>query len=572
MQIVKVFVFLFLLTNCCIGQRVWYVGTNGVDASTRGGFSNPFKTVTYASTKLSAGDTVKVFAGIYQNTNYYNGDVWKLEQTVRINNLNGTAAANITFKPYNKDKVVFRGDGDIVFQVRNSSYIRVEGFEIEGEVLNVPLDTAKKYQFAYKLIGDPKVYYRVPPGTPDSQIATMTFPILNNSFRPSLYSGMGMLVQGSHHVEILRNNIHHLCGTGLRVFQSDYYKLIENEVHNCSRRGAVGNHGLVVHSNTSIDRVDGVKCYISRNNVHHNYNEVYSWSEIKTFITPHIDEGKGISMQKNTRGNGWKHGIIQIDNNVTYFNGFSGVHVNEGVRMNIYNNTAYKNSFSGDGTNIGISVQDGDSIKVNNNISVAETSFGGYALSTNSPATLEFKNNFVSGLIDTDVNAIDQNTTFGNPLFRNPANFDFRLQSTSPCIGAASTSFSPTNDYFGFIRDANPDLGAIEYNSTEPALGLVVDIQPVDNKYLKWISTPDNNNCYFVVEKSADLISWNSINCINSTGAGQYSFLENTATGQNYYRVTQYNKQGLKTISNLVQFNINTPPTCNCMYLNVIRN
>ncbi len=563
--------FLFF-SNLCFSQTTYYVANNGVDANSRGGFSNPFKTISYAATKVIAGDTVKVRVGTYSNTNYQSSDIWKLEKTVLINNKQGTAAARITFMPYNHEKVVLKGDGDIVVQIRNSSYINFEGFEIEGEVERITLDSAFKYQFAYKIIGDPTVYYRVPFGTPPSVIATMTFPVLVNSFRPSLYSTMGLLVQGCHHVTIKKNLIHHLCGTGLRVFQSDYYHILENEVHNCSRRGAVGNHGLVVHSSTSIDNNTGTKAYISRNNVHHNYNEVYSWSEIKTFITPHIDEGKGISMQKNTYLNGWKNGVIQIDNNVTYYNGFSGVHINEGVRMDILNNTAYMNSYSGDGTNIGISVQDGDTVRVVNNITVADASFGGFALSTNSPTTLEFKNNFVQGLLDTDVTAIGQNTIFGDPLFKNPSLFDFSLLSTSSCINTALTGYLTAPDYLGYARDVSPDKGAIEYRPTDPTVGLFIEILPVNVRQIKWNVSQDINNDYFELRKSSDLISWKPVSCVESIGVNQYAFTDNQSTsGQNYYQIIQYDSQGGRIFSNIALIN-NCTTVTPCYYINVMKN
>lgn len=62
--------------------------------------------------------------------------------------------------------------------------------------------------------------------------------------------------------------------------------------------------------------------------VRDNYNEVYSWSELKDFIHPYIDEGKGFTIQKSSAANsGWTYGRFRIANNICYGNGFSGIHV-----------------------------------------------------------------------------------------------------------------------------------------------------------------------------------------------------------------------------------------------------
>lgn len=460
----KKIILCLIITLNINAQSNWYVSTTGTNTSTGGSFSAPFKTVTYAATKASPGDTILVMGGTYTNTTYGTYDIWKVEQTVRINNFNPTGIPNyLTIKPYNNQAVKFKGDGDIIFQIRNSSYITVQGFEIEGEVNNIPLDSALKYQFCYKDVNG-NIQYRVPPNTPPSVVATMTFNVLSNVTRTSLHNALGLLAQNSHHINMYNNHVHHLPGTGLRAFQCDYVNVKRNAIHDNSRRSSVGNHGLVFHSSKSIDNADTAKIFISDNKVHHNYNEVYSWSELKTFITPHIDEGKGISMQKNTWANGWHHGIIRIENNLAYFNGFSGVHVNEGVRFDIFNNTCYYNSFSGGGINIGISAQGGDTIRITNNISVTDPAVNGFAISTSGGVGYTVSNNVIIGSVDTDITNIATNTyTSTNTLFTNPTTFNFSLLSGTIPINNGLSAFAPQKDFFGTQRDAMPDIGAVEY-------------------------------------------------------------------------------------------------------------
>lgn len=466
--------FLSIFPLLFYSQKNYYVSNNGTDAisnNTGLSTSKPFKTIAYAVSKANYGDTVLVMAGTYTNPNYGNGDYWKSEQTIRISNRNPSLAEigkYLTIKPYNNGLVVIKGDGDFAVQIRNSSYIRFEGFKIQGEVENIPLELAEQFQFKYK-DKNGAIQERVPYGTPPSVVATMSFPSLNYAMRPAYFNTIGLIIQNSHHIDVINNEIHHFPGTGLRAFQSDYFNFIGNNIHNNSRRSAVGNHGLVVHSSTSIDEVNDYKIFISRNLVHDNYNELYSWNEQKTFITPHIDEGKGISMQKNSIENGWKNGKIKIDNNITYGNGFSGVHINQGIRMDIIHNTCYQNNFSSRSpySNTGISVQEGTDVGVYNNISVSDAHLG-HAYSAANYQNVIFDNNLAFGTIKSTnlSDGIITNTINAHPEFVNIENQDFQLTKNSPAINKALLAYTTENDYFDRIRDSIPDLGAVEYYDT----------------------------------------------------------------------------------------------------------
>ncbi|MEN9609276.1 MAG: hypothetical protein RLZZ628_90 [Bacteroidota bacterium] len=522
---------LLLVTNVTFAGTNYFVSNAGKDTNNGLSTANPFKTATYAATIATHGDTINIMAGTYTNPTYGVWNVWKTEQTVKINNKIATSNNYLVIRPYKNDLVKIKGDGDYIFQIRNSTYIRVEGFEIEGEVNQIPIDSALKYQFVYHDNNLNKDTFRVRFGTPASQVEKMTFPTLNNIINPTTINNIGLLVQGSNHIDIIRNVIHHNTGTGLRVFQCDYINILENEIHNNSRRSSVGNHGLVVHSSTSVDNNNDYKIFICKNKVYNNYNEVYSWSPLKTFITPHIDEGKGISMQKNTVANGWVRGKIKIENNITHHNGFSGVHINEGIRMDIINNTAYNNnvSYDGSGNNFGISVQGGDSIGVYNNISVAPTF--GYAMSASSATHLYISNNLISGLADTDVNAIATNMIFANPMFVDT--LQFKLKSTSPAINTALVSVAPKIDCYNMNRDAMPDRGATEFvppvtrlskviKLTErvkaypnPTNGLIY-IENIDLKYFQVLTVDGQDITKQVSVQTSDLLNiFNLSNQVN---------------------------------------------------------
>lgn len=488
--------FLGVSILCCLisffstGQTVWYVDQEtGDDSNTGLSIEEAFASVEYAVTEfVNPGDTVLI-RGIYKNASYsegyeFTGDIndpqiWKTENTIKINELNGLPDAYITFKPYD-NSTVLRGDGANIFRITNSSYLQIVGFEIEGEVNNISIETALALQFLYRNEGEEESLYRVDPGTSPEEIEGMTFPILDAVSRPSYTDTRGLYLTAVHHIEILNNHIHHTPGTGLRVAECDYINIIGNELDNNSRRSYSGTHALVVTKATSLDTETGYKIFILKNEVHHNYNEIFSWAPTKTIITPRIDEGKGISLQRNREVDGWTSGRFLVANNITYWNGFSGVHSNAGTRMDFVNNTAYFNSYTNSityeddpsGNNIGVSSSDGDDIKIVNNIIYIDATWGGFPISVASTTALTVSNNLVYGVgaelaLDTDLEGIETDQIMANPLFVDTETFNFALQETSPAIGMANIAFAPADDFYSQLRDALPDLGAVEFTTDD---------------------------------------------------------------------------------------------------------
>ena len=478
-----------LFTVISFGQTNWYVDKqNGSNSNDGQSVNSALKTIEYISDTLASsiqpGDTIFII-GEYANDAYdpnyeFTGNIndpyiWSDQNSFDVRNLNGSSNQYITLKPYD-ESTILKGDSDNIFRMVNCSYVRIDGFEIYGEVENISLQTALDLQFVYRESGSQNSVYRVQPGTPANEVANMTFPILDDISRPFYTDTRGMYITNSHHIDIINNLIHHTSGNGLRVARGDYINIIGNEIHDCSRKSYSGTHGMVVTLAESMDNNEGHKINILNNIVHHNYNEIYSWAPTKDIITPKIDEGKGISMQRNQPSTGWTHGRFLIANNITYWNGYSGVHSNTGHRMDFINNTCYMNSYTntvtyanGDqsGNNIGISASNSDDIRIYNNISTIDAAWGGFPISVRSTTNFEVGNNLSFGLNDTlsfdnDLIGIEVNRVEGNPFFMDAENFNFNLLENSPAIGMANEAFAPATDFYGKIRNGNPDLGAIE--------------------------------------------------------------------------------------------------------------
>jgi hypothetical protein len=462
--------FVFIFSNL-FGQLNYYVKPTGIDSPTRGlSPSTPFKTINYGVGQLGPGDTLNIMEGEYSNSTFgdYNFFKPQTDCAIYMNGKNGTATANIVVRRYKNDHVVLKGDGLAVIHVKNSSYVKIQNLEVFGEVNNIPLDTALQYQFLYK-DENGILKYRMPPLSPPAVVEAAVLPILNaNVDRPTYFNTMGIIVVSSQHVDVVDNYVHHMPGEGIRSASSDFIKFLRNEVHDCSRRSASGVHGMSIYTMVSGGNADTATIQMNENRIHHNYNEVYSWSSTKTFITPHFDEGKGITVQRCTGSRDWDFGRIQIQNNVCYRNGFAGIQVNEGDRVDILNNTLYKNHFTheltGDGSQLGISAQTSQDIKIKNNIIVNDPTYTtGYALMLlSSTINIQIDKNILVGYLNNQAFNVDMNTLFTDPQFVNPSQFIFRLKSTSPAINTSITDAPPT-DFYGKQRSGIADLGAIEY-------------------------------------------------------------------------------------------------------------
>jgi hypothetical protein len=91
------------------------------------------------------------------------------------------------------------------------------------------------------------------------------------------------------------------------------------------------------------------------------------------------------------------------------------------------------------------------------------------------------------GNLGNIADAIDVNTITNSPLFKNPGGGDFSLQVGSPAINVANTLYAPLKDFEGTNRDANPDLGAIEYSA-------ILGINDFESSKFEFFPNPTTNS------------------------------------------------------------------------------
>eukprot|EP00437_Effrenium_voratum_P023042 CAMPEP_0181413554 /NCGR_PEP_ID=MMETSP1110-20121109/9034_1 /TAXON_ID=174948 /ORGANISM="Symbiodinium sp., Strain CCMP421" /LENGTH=558 /DNA_ID=CAMNT_0023536375 /DNA_START=95 /DNA_END=1771 /DNA_ORIENTATION=- len=434
----------------------WYVAPTGAAGTDCDGQSpeTPLVDVETAVERALPGDSILLLPGTYKNENYLDGDYWKRGFTLLIKNLHGEPDKPIIVKALHPGTAIIKSDAEMAVHVIDCEHVRIEGLVIYGEVEQIPLELARQYMFQYK-DEDGIIQHR----TDGTKLQGLPAPI--NSFRPSYFNTKGLTLKRGKHVKLINNTVKFMPAVGLSIWGGDYITAEGNTVHDNSRRSAVGTHGLQIHSIENLDGTGGIHFLIAKNVVYNNYNELYSWSEQKTFINPHIDEGKGISFQKSTRSWNKAPGRMLIANNLCYGNGFSGIHVNLGANIDVVHNTLFGNFASGSGKNIGISFSPCNDCTASNNLVDAKVSWKGLALhSTKDAAT--FSHNLVRGTLDDLSTAQGNNLVVEDLGLTDAINGDFHLLPTSPAINAGITS-SVTTDFDGKTRDAEPDIGAFEF-------------------------------------------------------------------------------------------------------------
>jgi hypothetical protein len=483
--------FAFLLMACTPGATFFLDQSSGSpvgDGLTR---AAAFDEASRAVRALAPGDTLRVVNSLanptYDPTYTFRGDpedayIWKTrEHTLHLAGVKGTAAAPITITGCSG--TILRGDASSVVRVSDCAHLRLVNLTIEGEVERIPLSTAQALQFLY-IDQFGRVQRRVPAGLTNEEIAALKLPLIGEVQRPSYTNTRGVYVSGSHHVTIEGCAIRWMPAHGILIADTRYVDVVRNEVSGCTRKSYAGVDAIVLTKIRDSRPRDGAvyRARVVGNLVHGNYNEIYSWVGTKPFVTPRIDEGKGIALHRNT---GFPHGgRMLVASNIGFRNGYSAILLHDTDNADVFSNTAYlsshtksvtyMNSTDQPGLNIGISAHNTIGCRIVNNIAVVDgTLSSGFAFAVSRPTEMLFDSNLQFAIggrtrVDKDLAGIASNTLTADPLLGGGGSTrpNLELQAIghvpldSPAAGRANGGFAPCQDYYGQQRVDT--LGAVE--------------------------------------------------------------------------------------------------------------
>ena len=487
------FILMFTSTQFIIAQDFYVSDSNGSDNNS-GTLEAPFKTINKGISMVSAGGTVYVMDGVYQNENYGNVDSstntnMDNQHVVTINK-SGSEGAYITLRNYpgHLPKIQFDGRGGIVIS-NNMNYIIVEGFEVEGPAQDINYEMAEADR-DYKI--------EVAEDEDDS-----------TNYNHSYFSGKGIWGgYGAHHNIIIRNNIvHDTCGSAIRFNDSDHILIENNIVYNSNWWTSSASSAIVLAESVAVsgDNTDDIKMIIRGNVVYNN------WNRIRFYVTQLPDnsgnnnpnygtanfqsiwDGQGIYV---TRSDPEYAGTFLFENNLCLNNGKNGINFDHSHSASaIYqNNTLYYNGVheiiqdiseaEGNPAHRGQKV---GGIKanhvlnatvVNNIIMTRDNEFSALQLNNVYGTRVAVDNIIVNGtyawpatesnnLIDVDPMFNSAPETVNGPLTIEGT--DFSLMEGSPAINAGNPSYSPSHDINGNPRPVS--ASAIASTSFENATG-----------------------------------------------------------------------------------------------------
>ncbi|TZF84858.1 T9SS type A sorting domain-containing protein [Pedobacter sp. BS3] len=234
-------------------------------------------------------------------------------------------------------------------------------------------------------------------------------------------------------------------------------------------------------------------------------------------------------------------------------NGGGAIYASSNTNTTITNNTFYGNSAINDGGAINLGYSS-SVINLYNTILYNNSATGSGADIHNSGSDNITVANSLTQAFGTD--GTDGNIVGSDPLFASVTapDADFlQLTSTSPVINKGDNSkISGTSlDLAGSARITHTivDMGAYEYQGTLPVTLFNYSVKKQNNKALiSWQTAAEDNNDYFLLERSTDGKTFNMFAKIYAKGAGQYSYTDNQPIyGINYYRLTQVDADGKST-------------------------
>ncbi len=462
-RIILVVLYAFMVLSAVAQEsRQLYISTKGRDTYDGLSADKPWRTFSKVLANMQPGDVINIMPGTYSSLNNYKPVIDLKEEN------SGAEDRYITFKAYDPDnKPKLRAGGKGVWQCINikASYIIIDGLEMEGN--NQSLDSATADKVAYD--------YKYNNSRDWNTIA------MYNTNGVSIGAG-GKNTSFPNHVIIRNCVVHDFPGGGLGTQQSDYITFENNTVYNNAWFTMYGCSGISILNPVNSDDETGFKNIVVGNTVYNNHTKI-KWY---TANTPRYSDGNGIIMDVNNTpdassteeviADGGYRAKTLVANNVSYFNGGSGIHAYKSHDIYIVNNTTFMNEQRYNGDYGEIFSQSGSNNIIINNIMYSKpngkcTNFG-----RNGGATY-INNVYYNG----QLSGANGNFRNGDPLFvRMPSSpsdeADFHIKSSSPAIGFGELTDSvPQNDKDGVVRTTRVDCGAYQVNESTGISNVDID-------------------------------------------------------------------------------------------------
>ncbi len=439
----------FFVLICPAIAKTYYVAPNGNDGhdglapSYASGSNGPLKTITKGAALLAAGDTLYLRSGTYQ-------------ETVSMSR-SGASGNRITIAGYPGETAVIDGNWSLptstwgaLFQV-TGSHVTVRDLEIKNsnwmglvlsgaysEAMNIyshhNMEQGILLSGNYTIADRCRVYYNAMRNE-----YGRGYP--NGGWGTGISAARGLVSYAAIRNCIIWNN----WGEGLSTFESDHSTLEDN---------------IVFDNQTNIYISDATNCLCQRNLVYSTPDNICSNSSGLQCGIMMGDEKYNPKSSNNTIINN-----LCIGNKLNFYwwpGNQGGGMVSATIANNTFVNSVYR---------AGIDIRSGShsNSQFRNNIVVQEGSLPVASVGTKSGFI--FSNNLWSKTAPTNVTG--GGDVVGDPLISKtgrilPAELKpdyFKITAASPAVNSAVVLMNVKDDYFGSIRDNQPDIGAHEFSS-----------------------------------------------------------------------------------------------------------
>ncbi|TRW17342.1 choice-of-anchor Q domain-containing protein [Glacieibacterium frigidum] len=322
-----------LSLGSAVHAKNWYVSPQGDDARDGGTAATAFRTLQKAEAVVKPGDVVLIGGGVYEGDPKARGEGSAL-LTIRAS---GKPGAWITWKAKAGETPELRPRQWSGIQIHGSYHV-IEGLTLIGgndEVTLVEALAAARVSPKQSRYNTNGIFVEGRPNAPDAK---------------------------PHHVIIRRNTVGKMPGAGIVAIEADHITIEDNKVFENAWFMEYGGSGISLLNNWAVDDAPGYHVVIQRNLVWNNKTMV-PWEKIGK-----LSDGNGIILDVTdqtvaggaTNPNAdavvgapapaaekpkrpiWKARSL-IANNVSAFNGGSGIHTFRTSHVDIVNNTTYWN-------------------------------------------------------------------------------------------------------------------------------------------------------------------------------------------------------------------------------------